>query len=133
MTMLAYGDRLRRVEVEADTLAAYWIDRIERLLRAAVRDGPLIPAAQRVDVEFGEFMADDLATAERILGVAGMELTDDARGELRHYLDGNPRGKEGRMVYDLRGDFGLDSDDLYGRFALLLRRLPADPDGGALT
>jgi len=117
ITMLAYGDRLRRVHVEADDLADYWVDRIERLLRAAVRDTHLIPAAQRVDVEFGEFMADDLAMATRILDVAGVEMTDQARTELTSYLAGNPRGKDGRLVYDLRGDFGLEPADLRERFA----------------
>ena len=125
ITMLAYGDRLRRVHVEVDELAAYWIDRIERLLRAAVRDAPLIPAGQRVDVEFGEFMADDLAMAARILGVAGIELTDAARDELAAYLAGNPRGKEGRVVYDLRADFGLEPDDLYERFAFYFDAFPS--------
>jgi hypothetical protein len=124
ITMLAYGDRMRRIEVEADVLAEYWIDRIERLLRAAVRDAHLIPADRRVDVEFGEFMADDLAMAARILGVAGMDLTDTARGELESYLAGNPRGKDGRVVYDLRGDFGLDPDDLYERFAFYFEAFP---------
>ena len=78
ITMLAYGDRLRRVRVAADELAAYWVDRIERLLRSAVRDAHLIPAGQRMDVEFNEFLADDRAMAERILGVAGLEVTDRA-------------------------------------------------------
>ena len=36
ITMLAYGDRSRRVAIDADGLAAYWVDRIERLLRATV-------------------------------------------------------------------------------------------------
>ena len=76
ITMLAYGDRLRRVQIEPDQLAAYWIDRIERLLRAAVRDAHLIPDGQRVDVEFGAFMADDLAMATTILTTAGLEVTD---------------------------------------------------------
>ncbi len=124
ITMLAYGDRMRRIEVEADELAAYWTDRIERLLRAAVRDAHLIPADRRVDVEFGEFMADDLAMAARILGVAGMDLTDTARGELEAYLAGNPRGKDGRVVYDLRVDFGVDPDDLYERFAFYFEAFP---------
>jgi hypothetical protein len=125
ITMLAYGDRLRRVHVEVDELAAYWIDRIERLLRAAVRDASSIPAGQRVDVEFGEFMADDLAMAARILEVAGVELTDAAREELAAYLAGNPRGKEGRVVYDLRADFGLEPDDLYERFAFYFDAFPS--------
>ncbi len=71
ITMLAYGDRLRRVRIEPDQLASYWVDRVERLLRAAVRDAPCIPVDQRVDVEFGEFMADDLAMATRILAAVG--------------------------------------------------------------
>jgi len=124
ITMLAYGDRLRRVHIDADDLAAYWVDRIERLLRAAVRDAHLIPAAQRVDVEFGAFMADDLAMAERILGVAGIEVTDAARSQMQAYLAGNPRGKDGRIVYDLRADFGLDPDELHDRFAFYFDAFP---------
>lgn len=124
ITMLAYGDRLRRVRVEADELAAYWVDRIERLLRAAVRDAALIPAAQRVDVEFNEFMADDLAMAARILEVALAGLTDDAQAQLEAYLTGNPRGKDGRIVYDLRGDFGLEPAALYDRFAFYFDAFP---------
>ena len=124
ITMLAYGDRTRRVEVEPDQLAAYWIDRVERLLRAAVRDVGLIPSGSRVDVEFEEFMADDLAMAEKILGVAGLELTDAAKAQLTTYLAGNPRGKDGRVVYDLRTDFHLEPDDLYERFGFYFDAFP---------
>jgi hypothetical protein len=124
LTMLAYGDRMRRVDIDADGLAAYWTDRIERLLRAAVRDAPLIPEPQRVDVEFHDFMADDLATATRILQVAGLEATGDARARFAAYAAGNPRGKEGRVVYDLRGDFGLDPDTLYDRYAFYFDAFP---------
>lgn len=124
ITMLAYGDRLRRVHIGVDDLAAYWIDRIERLLRAAVRDAQLIPAEQRIDVEFGEFMTDDLAMATKILGAAGLDLTARARSELTSYLAGNPRSKEGRVIYDLRNDFGLDPDELYERFAFYFEAFP---------
>jgi|tagenome__1003787_1003787.scaffolds.fasta_scaffold20973308_3 hypothetical protein len=124
ITMLAYGDRLRRVHVEADALAAYWTDRIEQLLRAAVRDAHLIPTAQRIDVEFNDFMADDLAMAERILATAGIEVTDTTRTELESYVAGNPRGKDGRVVYDLRADFGLDPAQLYERFAFYFEAFP---------
>jgi hypothetical protein len=124
ITMLAYADRNRRREVEADALAEYWIERIEMLLRAAVRDAHLIPPAQRVDVEFGEFMADDLAMALKILTVAGLEITDTARTQLATYVAGNPRGKDGRIVYDLRADFGIEPESLYERFAFYLDAFP---------
>jgi hypothetical protein len=124
ITMLAYGDRLRRVRIDADELARYWVDRIERLLRAAVRDAHLIPADQRVDVEFTEFVADDFATAVRILDTAGVEITDAARTELQTYLAGNPRGKDGRIIYDVRADFGLEPEALYERFAFYFEAFP---------
>ncbi len=124
ITMLAYGDRLRRVEIDADGLAAYWIDRLERLLRAAVRDLPCIPASQRVDVEFGEFMRDDLAMACRILDVAGIHVTEQARAELSAYVAGNPRGRDGRVAYDLRRDFGLEPDAVRERFAFYFEAFP---------
>lgn len=124
ITMLAYGDRNRRVHVEADELAEYWVDRIERLLRAAVRDAHLIPAAQRVDVEFGEFMSDDVAMAQRIIAMAGLDVTDQCRAALAEYVAGNPRGRDGRIVYDLRADFGLEPDVLYDRYAFYFEAFP---------
>jgi hypothetical protein len=116
ITMLAYGDRMRRRAVEADELASYWVDRIERLLRCAVADLELIDPARRVDVPFDAFMADELGTVTRILEVAGLGVTEDARRQLQAYLDGNPRGKNGRVIYDLRRDFGLEPADLYHRW-----------------
>ena len=124
ITMLAYGDRSRRVEVDADGLAAYWVDRIERLLRAAVRDADLIPADQRIDVEFGEFMRDDVAMASRILEMAGLDVGDDTRAQLEAYVAGNPRGRDGRIVYDLRGDFHLEPAELYERYAFYFDAFP---------
>jgi len=69
-------------------------------------------------------VADDLATATTILTTAGLEVNERALDELTTYLAGNPRGKEGRVVYDLRGDFGLDPDDLYDRFAFYFEAFP---------
>jgi hypothetical protein len=124
VTMLAYGDRLRRLSIEADELAAYWVDRIERLLRAAVRDAHLIPVEQRVDVEFGALMADDIATAIRILEVNGLEATEQTREELTAYLASHSRGRGGRVVYDLRADFGIEPGDLYERYDFYFDAFP---------
>jgi Sulfotransferase family len=124
ITMLAYGDRLRRVEVEADDLAASWLDRYEALLRRFVDDLGLIPPERRVDVEFGAFTDDEPATVERILATAGMELTDIARADIEAYGAEHQRGHGGRIVYDLRGDFGLEPDEVRERFAFYLDQFP---------
>ncbi|MGB5365298.1 MAG: sulfotransferase [Polyangiales bacterium] len=124
ITMLTYGDRLRRTRVDPPAVAAYWIDRVERLLRACVRDRELLPESQSIDVLFHDFMADDVAMVERIYEVAGIELTDDARSELEGYMAANPRGKHGRIVYDLPGDFGVDPEMLRKRFDFYYERFP---------
>ncbi|HBX77204.1 MAG TPA: sulfotransferase, partial [Acidimicrobiaceae bacterium] len=124
ITMLAYGDRNRRVHIEAEQLAEYWADRVERLLNAAVRDAHLIPENQRIDVEFGEFMGDDVAMASRIIEMAGLEVTDTVRSGLASYVNANPRGKDGRVVYNLREDFGLEPEALYERYSFYFDAFP---------
>lgn len=124
VTMLAYGDRLRRRTVDTQALISYWTDRIEHLLRACVRDRQVWPAAQSVDVPFHEFMADDLGMVERIHRKAGLETTPEAKAQLAQYLADHPRGKEGRMIYDLKADFGVEPAQLRERFAFYFDQFP---------
>ena len=122
ITMLTYGDRMRRTKVDPPAVAAYWSDRVEQLLRACVRDRDLLPASQSIDVLFHEFMSDDIAMVERIYKVAGLVMSNEARAELDQYMADNPRGKHGRILYDLRGDFGVDPDELRKRFDFYYER-----------
>lgn len=124
ITMLAYGDRMRRRSIEPEQLRDYWIDRVERLLTAAVRDRELVPAEQSIDVLFHEFMADDMAVVDRLYDRAGVELPDSVRQRMASYLTENPRGKHGQVAYDLAGDFGVTPDEIRERFDFYLDRYP---------
>ena len=124
VTMNSYGARVRCKRVDIDGIAQYWIDRIEHLLRACVRDRELIPVEQSLDVVFHEFMADDIATVERIYRLADLEMTEQARRALGDFMTRNPRGKYGRVLYDLRADFGIDADELRKRFDFYFERFP---------
>jgi hypothetical protein len=97
---------------------------VEQLLRSCVRDRDRLPASQSIDVLFHEFMADDVAMVERIYEVAGLEMTAEASASLDQYMTENPRGKHGRILYDLLGDFGVDPDDLRKRFDFYYERFP---------
>jgi hypothetical protein len=124
ITMLAYGDRVRRMRVDLKAVADYWIDRIERLLRACVRDRELLPASHSIDVLFHEFMADDVAIVARIYELAGLEMTASVRDRLDLFLAENRRGRHGRMIYDLAGDFGIAPAALRRRFDFYCQRFP---------
>jgi hypothetical protein len=124
ITMLGYGDRMRRTRVDLEGLAAYWIDRVERLLGACVRDRDKLPAAQSIDVPFDEFMADDVGMVARIYEKAGLALTPEARAAFDAFVAENPRGKHGQVRYDLEGDFGLDPSQVRRRFDFYFERFP---------
>jgi hypothetical protein len=122
ITMLAYGDRMRRTRVDLDGLADYWIDRVARLLDACTRDRDRLPADRTVDVRFDELMADDVGMVGAIYARAGLAMTDAARAELDRFRAESPRGKHGQVVYDLRADFGRDPAAVRARFSAYCAR-----------
>jgi hypothetical protein len=124
VTMTGYCQRFYRNSVEPEELIAYWSDRIEHLLRACVADRAVWPEAQSVDVYFHEFMADDMATVEKIEAKAGMPMTPAVRAQIDQFLKDHPRGKEGRVIYNLQRDFGTDPAELRKRFQFYFDAFP---------
>ena len=127
LTMNAYIDRLRRLKVNPAEVANYWVDRIDRLLRACVRDRDMLPADRSIDVRFGDFMADQTGTVERIYRLAGLEMTPDAAAAMQAYLAVHTRDRHGQLEYDLANDFGVDPDALRKRFAFYSDRFLSGP------
>jgi hypothetical protein len=109
-TMAAYSARLSQRVVDPVKVGGYWARRIEDMLRACVEDREILPAACSMDVRFHEFMADDLATVEAIYQLAGKPLTREARKSMASFMESHPRGKHGRILYDL-ADFGMDPSE----------------------
>ena len=125
-TMMAYAARMSYRTPEPDWYLTYWTDRIRRLLEASLRDGHLVPADRRADVLFHEFMADDEATVERIYETAGLAVTDGARAQIRAYVAGHPRDKDGQVAYDLRVDFGVRPDEVRAHFSFYHDAVPVE-------
>jgi hypothetical protein len=123
-TMLAYGARMNYLSPRPEWYLEYWSDRIRQLLEASVRDRQLLPEDRTVDVLFHEFMADDVATVERIYQVAGLEMTPDAAAQIQGYLDAHPRGKDGQVMYDLRKDFGAAPEEVRKGFEFYMQAFP---------
>ena len=129
-TMLAYGARMTYLKPQPEWYLTYWTERVRDLLQASVRDRDLLPQGRTVDVLFHEFMADDVGTVERIYELADHPMTGDARRELDAYMAANPRGRYGRVVYDLKQDFGIDPDELRERFDFYFERFPIRAERG---
>ena len=122
VAMLTYSARMHRSRVPVGEIAAAWIDRLELMLAALVRDRGAIAPERSVDVRFGDFMADEFGVAEQAFGLVGEPVTDDARTAMTEYLAGHQRGRLGRVVMSCEM-FGLDEDELRERFAPYVSRL----------
>ena len=122
--MLCYTARMHRSPVDVRVIADYWIDRLERMLTALVRERDAIPAERSIDITFDEFMADDLAAAEKIYELAGEPMTTEAGTAMADYLAGHQRGRLGRVATSCEM-FGLDESDLRRRFAPYVERFLA--------
>ena len=114
-TMVAYIRRMSSSTVDAAAVGRYWSDRIDTMLSALVRDRDVLAADSSLDVRFDEFMADDLGTAETVIGLAGDKVLDHARDGMAAYLASHPKGRLGTIDYRAE-DLGLDLDDLRTRF-----------------
>jgi hypothetical protein len=121
-TMTCYGARMSYKTTDPAWYLDYWSRRTLQLLSASVRDRHRLPESRTIDVLFHEFMADDFAMVERIYEVAGLPMTDAARAEIRAHLGEHARGKHGRVVYDLREDFGAEPARVRDPFEFYLER-----------
>jgi hypothetical protein len=124
VTMIAYGARMRLRHIDTEGLMRYWSDRVEHMLRACVRERATWSGAGSLDVFFHEFMADEMGTVARIHELAGNPLPEDVRADMRKFLAAHPRGKEGRVVYDMKTDFGIEPAQLRQRFAFYFEAFP---------
>ena len=111
-TMMAYSARMAYRHTVPEWYVEYWADRIHRLLESSLRDRHLLPADRTVDVYFDRYMIDEMGTLQQIYDAAGLELTPEARRQIDAHRHAHPRGKDGRVVYDLRRDFSVTPEDL---------------------
>jgi hypothetical protein len=128
ITMMAYSDRLRRTSIDPHWLLDYWSDRVHRLLSACVRDRYLVAAERSIDISFHHLAGNEMPLLEELYRRGGVELTPQVRGRFQAYLDGNPRGKHGRIRYDLQRHFGVSADALRERFDFYFDRFDIEPE-----
>ena len=121
LTMITYTARMHCAPVPVREIAATWVDRLELMLNALVRDRGVLASDKSVDVRFDDFMADEMGAVSEVYDLAGEALDEAARSAITEYLAGHERGRLGRVATSAEL-FGLDEDDLHARFAPYVER-----------
>ncbi|WP_241832464.1 sulfotransferase family protein [Pseudofrankia sp. EUN1h] len=126
MRGLALKMSQRRPDINAHV--DYWVNRLELMLRRYLRDRHLVPPEQLVEVRFDDIVGNDVEAAAGVLERAGLAATGESIADIEAYLAKHPRGRRGRVVYDLEGDFGLDAGRLRDRFAFYIDAVGLRPE-----
>jgi Sulfotransferase family len=119
-----YAARVREKVLDLPYYIDYWSDRYAKLLDGYMRDVDVVPPGQQFHVLFHEFVGNDVPTVGRIYEQVGLEMTDQARGELEHFMASHPRGVHGRLTFNLRGDFDADPAAIRERYRAYTERVP---------
>jgi len=69
-------------------------------------------------------MQDDMGTVQKIYDLHGLELTAKAKQEMRDFIKSHPRGKYGRVRYDLKQQFGVAPESIRERFQFYYDAFP---------
>lgn len=128
ITMMAYSDRLRRNSIDPQWLLDYWGDRVHRLLSACVRDRDLVAPERSIDINFHQLNGNEMPVLQRLYQCAGVDLPPKVQQRFQRYLDGNPRGKHGRIRYELQRHFGTSPEELRGRFGFYFDKFDVRPE-----
>lgn len=120
-TMHSFVARMWQHEIDYDYHLNYWRDLSARLIDAGMRDRHLI-AGQVADVSFTDMVADNWSAIRTVYDVAGLELTERAQAQIQTFIDDNPPGRDGRIVYDLQSHFGVTPEQVREPFADYMAR-----------
>lgn len=121
IAMITYSARMHRSPVPVEQIAESWIDRLDQMLTALVRDRATLGPDRSIDIRFDDFMADELGTAEQVYALAGEPFAGPAQTAIAGYLSGHRRGRLGSVQTSFQM-FGLTENCLRERFAQYVER-----------
>jgi Sulfotransferase family len=110
-------DHIDRFEIGSD-----WTARLAAGLdKAMVERDRLVPPERAYDVQFGDFVGNEIETVRKIYAHFHLDLSGEAERRMRRFLAENPKDKHGAHRYALERA-GLDRETERRRYAAYARR-----------
>ncbi len=117
-TMLSYLARLSyAAPIDIKRIGNWWQQMLYDMLNSCTADREILPPSQSMDILFNEFMADDMATIEKVYELANLTWDSRVQTELADYAKNHPRGRHGRVIYDLKADFDIEPAEVKNQLA----------------
>jgi len=105
-------------EVDPHEVGRQWLERMGWSCDRALASRDRLSEHQVTDVRFTDAVADPIATAERVLGAVGLELTGESEAAMRAWLEQDTKRETLPVHRYTPGDFGLTPEQIRERFAI---------------
>ncbi len=119
-TFVCYCARMSYSQLLPSWYIDFYKEFTHRCLQGYLSTRALIPERQIVDVRFEDVRRDKLAIVRQIYQAAGMPMSEEGWTTIRDQSHERERGfvpmDRGRVVYNLREDFGVNPDELRSEF-----------------
>jgi hypothetical protein len=121
-SLVAHLRSLASDDIDPLQIGNDWTKRLAAGLELAmnVRDAK-VPAERTFDVQFRDFVGNEIPIIRRIYAHFGLELSDEAERRMRAFLAANPKDKHGAHRYTLSAA-GLDEATERKRYARYVER-----------
>jgi hypothetical protein len=91
------------------------LDHLATAITRGMRTRDASDPARFLDVDYRRFLADPMATVERIYAHFALPLDGGVADAMRAHVAANPQSKHGRHDYSL-AEYGLDAEAVRARF-----------------
>jgi hypothetical protein len=86
-----------------------------------MHDRDCLAVEQSIDIKFNDLIHNDVESVKKIYQLAGLPMTSLAEQQLSDFVEQH-KEDYGRVIYDLEGQFGVNSDTLRKQFDYYARR-----------
>lgn len=121
--LISVAAQLHLRQVDVESIASYWIERIDILLRGLIQGREMVPAERGVDVHFDDFMDDNIRAVKQVYDKAEICLTDNEIGRMRKFIQDFESRAASRVSCDLQRDLGLNLNKVRKRFDFYYEKL----------
>lgn len=125
ITMIGYVLRLTYTTATRRQIIDKTLRMQHGFLRGLVRDIDTVKGPVE-HVYFHQFMRNKHETVERIYKASGLTFDSEVEKRISDLSREHSRGRHGRVVYDLEGDFGITRDEIRQEFRYYTDRFPVE-------
>jgi hypothetical protein len=116
-------------EVDRREIARDWTARLRRVVEHAleVREAREYPEAIFYDMQFGDFVSDQLGVVGEIYEALGLPMSEEGEARMRAFVADNPKGKHGSHDYSPE-EYGVNPVTVRREFGHYIDRFGLQPE-----